>query len=197
MNEGDYVIGTSLGEKIDFSHKALTVIELDLSKDQSIVDCAKVVTELGRGIDIHINNAGVLLDDGNLNINIEKLRHTLQINLIGVIDLTQRIIPLMSAGAHIVNISSTAGILSKVYYPDYPVYKISKAALNMFTTYLSTKLQGKIAVSSVHPGRVRTSMGNGEGDMDPEEAAEYIYTTAKTKNIETGQFWFKGEKIPW
>lgn len=49
----------------------------------------------------------------------------------------------------------------------------------------------------VHPGRVMTDMGGGEGDMDITESAEYIFDTATRSDIETGQFWFKGNKFPW
>jgi NAD(P)-dependent dehydrogenase (short-subunit alcohol dehydrogenase family) len=67
----------------------------------------------------------------------------------------------------------------------------------MFTSHLAFKLNDKIKVSSIHPGRVRTDMGGGEGDMDIMESAEYIYDTATKNDIETGQFWFRGKKFPW
>lgn len=197
LNEGYQVIGTSLDGTLDFEHENLRMVKLDLNNQESIDNCAKELSDMNKKIDIYINNAGILLDEGEDHIVIDKLRGTLQVNLIGPIDLTQKNLSLMNDDGHIINISSSAASLTKVHHTDYPAYKISKAAVNMFTVWLAFKLKDKIKVSCVHPGRVRTGMGAWEGDMGPEEAAEYIYKTATDKDIETGQFWFKGEKFPW
>jgi NAD(P)-dependent dehydrogenase (short-subunit alcohol dehydrogenase family) len=69
----------------------------------------------------------------------------------------------------------------------------------MYTRTLANRLLNEgqdITVSSVHPGWVRTEMGGEEAPMIPEEAAEHIFKLATSK-VETGQFWFKGEKYPW
>jgi NAD(P)-dependent dehydrogenase (short-subunit alcohol dehydrogenase family) len=80
----------------------------------------------------------------------------------------------------------------------YPCYKISKCALNMYTRTLASRLnEDKITVSSVHPGWVRTEMGGEDADMSPEEAAAHIYELAIKPPKESGQFWFKGEKMSW
>ncbi len=197
LNENYQVIGTSLDGQLDYNHENLKVIKLDLNNQESIDNAAKELSDLNQKVDIYINNAGILLDEGEDNIVIDKLKGTLQVNLIGPIDLTQKNLHLINDGGHIINISSSAASLEKVHHTDYPAYKISKAAVNMFTVWLAFKLKNKITVSCVHPGRVRTGMGAWEGDMESEEAAEYIYKTAIDKNIETGQFWFKGEKFPW
>ena len=197
LKEGYSVIGTSISGSADFSDPNLLILQLDLYSDEDIARCAEAAGKLGKKIDIHVNNAGALLDMGEEDIDIGKLRKTLQVNLIGAIDLTQRLLPLVNEGGHIVNISSSAGSLADVHHTGYPAYKISKAGLNMFTSYMAFRLKGKITVSSIHPGRVKTGLGNWEGDMEPAEAAGYIFDTATKPGIETGQFWFKGEKFPW
>lgn len=233
LSVGYTVIGTSITGEVDFAKEwselysdRFFIVALDLSKSQSIADCAErvgyLLAQSDAKIQIYINNAAVLLDEGEPRVDIQKLRNTLEINLIGTIDLTERLLAHIAPSGHIINISSSAGSLSRLHHPDYPAYKISKAALNMFTAYLAFRLgegvggaethsidshgavvssgtlpQGAIKVSSVHPGRVRTDMGGGEGDMDPPEAAEYIYQTSIDPNVQTGQFWFKGERMGW
>ncbi len=197
LKEGCFVMGTSITGSADFPNENLKVFELDLYNDESIEKCAEEVLAFDKKIDIYVNNAGVLLDEGESDVMIEKLRKTLQVNLIGAIDMTQKLLPIVNEGGHIVNISSSAGSMENVHHADYPAYKISKAGLNMFTSWLAYKLKNKITVSSVHPGRVKTEMGDWEGDMDIDTAVEYIYETAIKKDLETGQFWFKGEKFPW
>lgn len=197
LKEGYFVMGTSIVGDIDYFDDNLKVFQLDLYENKSIEKCAESVKSFGKNIDIFINNAGVLLDDGEPNIVIDKLRRTLQVNLIGAIDITQRLLCIIKEGGHIINISSSAGSLTNIHHTNYPAYKISKAALNMFTSYLAFKLGDKVKVSSIHPGRVRTDMGGGEGDMDVEESAEYIFDTATKISLETGQFWYKSKKFPW
>lgn len=202
LDNNYFVIGTTLDGQMDITHENLAVFKLDLSDATSVAQCASQITKLDKKIDILINSAGVLFDnDGDPDIRMDLLRTTLNINLIGHIDLTQHLLPVINDGGHIVNISSRQGSLSFVKdfnLPAYgfPSYKISKAALNMFTRVLASRLHGKITVSSVHPGAVKTGMARPDATMEPEEAAEDIYNLA-ISNPETGQFWYKGEKYPW
>ena len=144
----------------------------------------------------------MLLDEEETSVVNEKLRATLEVNLIGTIEFTEQILPILTSGGHIINISSSAGSLNLPaehdHYPNhYPSYKISKTALNMYTRTLAGRLEDKgIRVSSVHPGWVKTDMGGPDAEMEPAEAAEHIFRLAISQ-VETGQFWHKGEKFPW
>ena len=204
LAEGYFVIGTFLSSPPEFSNENLVVFPLDLSSAESIKNCAAEISKTGKKIDILINNAGVLLDDEETKVVIPKLRKTLEVNLIGTIDFTEQIIPLINKGGHIINISSTAGSLTMAADPSlshfplhYPCYKISKTALNMFTRTLSFRLKdSEITVSSVHPGWVKTDMGGPEAEITPREAAEGIYGVAVSRP-NTGGFWFQNEQVPW
>lgn len=200
LQNGDFVIGTSTSGASPIEHERLLSIQLDLANSESIAACAKSVIDSGKSIDVLINNAGIWSGvEENPTIRVDFLRKVLEVNLFGTVDFTERIIPLMNNGGHIVNISSRMGSLefTKVGYIDWPDYKISKTALNMVTRILSVRLQDRdITVSSVHPGWVKTDMGGADAQIEPEEAAEDIFKLANS-NVETGQFWFKGEKFPW
>lgn len=191
---------------MDGTSKNMRVFVLDLAKPESIAECAQQILATGEKIDILINNAGVLLDDEETKLIVEKLRDTLEVNLIGTVDFAERIIPLIAKGGHIVNISSQAGSLEDIknfnhsHAPlRYPAYKISKAALNMYTRTLALRLENEgtgIIVSSVHPGWVKTGMGGDEAPTTTMEAAEEIFDLAVSRP-ESGEFWFNGEKFPW
>jgi len=206
LQEGWNVLGTSTTGAVDFADKNLKVFKLDLSSPESIKACAKAIASSGLKIDVLHNNAGVLLDDEETRLIVDKLRLTLEVNLIGTIDFCERIIPIINKDGHIVNTSSQAGSLTRedddsaTHFPHhYPAYKISKTALNMYTRTLSGRLMREgtgIIVSSVHPGWVRTAIGGDEAPVSPEEAAEDLFKLA-TSRPETGQFWFKGNKYPW
>ncbi len=146
-----------------------------------------------------INNAAILFDEENKldqDINLQFLRKTLEVNVIGTIDFTQRVVNLLKPAGHVINVSSRMGSLQQIKVYNDPSYRISKTALNMFTQLLALKLQDKAIVSSLHPGWVQTDMGGMEADRTPQEAAEDIFNLANSK-VETGQFWFKGDKFPW
>ncbi|TAL50024.1 SDR family NAD(P)-dependent oxidoreductase [Patescibacteria group bacterium] len=201
LTKGFFVIGTFLRDRPE-PHEYLKDVALDLGKPESIASCVSAITNVGKSIDILINNAGILADEKETQVIIDKLRKTLEVNLIGTIDFTQQLLPLMSEGSHIVNVSSTAGSLELVgkasHFPGhYPAYKISKAALNMYTRTLALELEDRgITVSSIHPGWTKTDMGGKEAEFTPEQAAEGIYRLAVSK-LESGGFWFAGERLPW
>ena len=202
LEEGYRVFGTSLSGKSTISDENFSVHQLDLASSESIKNCVEQIAKTGVKIDILINNAGVLLDEEETVVDLDKLRKTLEVNLIGTIDLTEQIIPLISEKGHVINLSSTAGSLGRAdtssHYPHhYPAYKISKTALNMYTKTLAIRLKSKdIIVSSVHPGWVRTDMGGEEADISPEESAQGIFNLAASRPA-TGQFWFNGDRLPW
>lgn len=199
LENGDFVIGTSTSGTCPVERDRLLTLQLDLANPESIDTCMKSILNSGRKIDILINNAGIWSGiDENPTIDIGLLRKTLEVNLFGTIEFTERIIPMMNQGGHIVNVSSRMGSLEYCEKGgiNWPDYKISKAALNMVTKILAGRLAGNITVSSVHPGWVKTDMGGSDADIEPEEAAEDIFKLAVSKP-KSGQFWFKGEKFPW
>ncbi len=198
LSEGYSVIGTSTSGKVDLNHKSLIVLKLDLSSTKSIENFAKNFGKLNKKIDILVNNAGIWsgLEDSS-EMRIDLLRKVLEVNLIGTIDFTERLIPFIKDSGKIINVSSSAGSLSHMYYADHPDYSISKAALNMYTRTLSFRLkQRKITVNSIHPGWVETDMGGKGADLKPSQAAQEVYDRIITLT-ETGQFWFKQDKFPW
>ncbi|HVX90797.1 MAG TPA: SDR family NAD(P)-dependent oxidoreductase [Candidatus Paceibacterota bacterium] len=202
LAEGYQVIGTTTDGTASYTHPHLHIVQLDLRSPESITGAASAVLTTVNAIDVLINNAGVLLDEEETTINPQLLRDTLEVNVIGPADFTNRVKTAIVPGGHLINISSTAGSLTLAnehgsHYPHhYPAYKISKAAVNMATRTFAMELAGKATVSAVHPGWVRTAMGGDDADMSPEESAQDIFAFA-ISHPETGQFWFRGEKLPW
>lgn len=197
------VIGTYYNGEEPIQHEHFTLIKMDLRSPESIAACAREIEDAGHEFEVVINNAGVLLDEPETRVKIPLLRETLEVNLVGTADFTERITPRIKPGGHLIFISSTAGSLERAglglsHVPyHYPAYKISKAALNMYGRTLAHELEeSEVTVSLVHPGWVRTRMGGQEADLSPAEAAEDIHRHAQTRP-ETGLFWFRGEHLPW
>ncbi|MEQ1500328.1 MAG: SDR family NAD(P)-dependent oxidoreductase [Parcubacteria group bacterium] len=209
LDMGDFVIGTSTSGESALRHENLVMVKLDLSKTESIKECVKNIEKLGKQpleessgrmtkIDILINNAGINVEDWEETVlDVSRLRETLEVNLIGLVDFTEQILSVFDSIKHIINISSRAGALGDDNYIEMPAYKISKVAVNMYTQTLAYRLKDKgTIVSSVDPEWVRTDMGGDDAPDVPEKAANNIYNLAISE-VESGQFWLNGKKRNW
>ncbi|HEY9167125.1 MAG TPA: SDR family NAD(P)-dependent oxidoreductase [Candidatus Kryptonia bacterium] len=198
LDEGWHVVGTSTSGKSSIAHPDFRVCILDLRSPVGIKACADEIRKFGIEIDVLVNNAGIIEDRDRSGIMTgDVLRKTLDVNLMGLVDFTELILPLMKDGGSIVNVSSGAGSLTDFHGAYTPSYQISKAALNMYTRILADRLKSKdICVSSLNPGWVRTDMGGQSAPRKSAEAAEEIFALA-TKNLDSGNFWYLGKKSPW
>lgn len=205
IDQGWKVIGTYNKNPIMIDSDKLIKLELDMLSPESIANAADKIGELSLNIDVLVNNAGVALDVSDKYANMEKIRKTFEINLFGLIDLTEKLLDLISEGGHIINIDSQYGSFAMPIDDETSIgYRMSKAALNMYTRHLAFRLQKqKIIVSSFHPGWVKTDMGYSRATDDgllpnrePEEVAEDIYDIFKNVS-ESGFFWYQGKKQEW
>ena len=197
LDKGWFVIGTSTSGKCSINHKNFKCYQLDLTKNTSISKFVKTIQEEHPKIDILMNNAGIAFDLDGMQLDVDVLKKTMEVNLFGLVDLTEQLLPSIAKGGQIINTSSMMGSLSKFGGGDSPAYRISKTAVNMYTRILAARLKdGKIRVSSVHPGWVRTDMGGKQAPMLPEEAAKHIYKLV-VSDVPTGLFWFKEKRYPW
>jgi NAD(P)-dependent dehydrogenase (short-subunit alcohol dehydrogenase family) len=188
------------------------VIKLDMASEADRSAAVSYIEkEFGR-LDILVNNAAVLLDGRGGNATsttpLPMLRETFEINFFAVVDLTQKLLPLLrkSGAGRIVNLSSILASLtlhatkgSPIYDAKTFAYDASKAALNSFTIHLAHELRGtNIKVNSAHPGWVKTEMG-GEGAQL--EIADGARTSVQLATLPddgpTGGYFHMGEPLPW
>jgi NAD(P)-dependent dehydrogenase (short-subunit alcohol dehydrogenase family) len=141
----------------------LVVMKLDLANQQSIQEFAELFTKQCDVLDVLINNAGVQMQDKN--INSQGVELTFATNVLGPQILTQKLIPNLkkSPSARIVNVASDfAGGLDlndinfeKRKYNSIAAYKQSKQANRMLTREWARKLEtDKITVNSMTPDLV-------------------------------------------
>lgn len=164
-------------------------------------------------LDILINNAGISKEDfqgGNKTSTTSAavLHDTFDTNFFGVIQLTQKLLPLIrkSPGGRIVNLSSILGSLTLHADPASPIYNAkafaydaSKAALNSFTVHLAHELRDtKIKVNSAHPGWVKTDMGTDAAPMEiPDGAKTSVRLALLPDNGPTGGYFHMNDRLPW
>jgi NAD(P)-dependent dehydrogenase (short-subunit alcohol dehydrogenase family) len=90
-------------------------------------------------------------------------------NFKGPFFLTQKLLPLLAEGAHILNVSSRSAHTPSV---DFSLYGATKAALTSVTrTWAKELAPRKIRVNSISPGPVLTNFGDGAFAKHPEYIA--------------------------
>ena len=194
-------------------NKNLHVVQLDVN---DFIDFHKVVSEVerkleGRGLDLLLNNAGVM-DRSTLDeVTVEKMISVYKTNTVAPLMLVKAFRPLLRraasqrskgefAKACVVNISSVLGSIgNNTEGPRYP-YRSSKVALNMVTKSLSIDLESDgIMAVALHPGWVKTGIGGPDAAVRTNESVEGLLTVIgsldESKN--GGFFDFNGKALPW
>jgi len=110
-------------------------------------------------ITILMNNAGIVISGPFLDVDIQKWRRSVEINLFAVVEATQLMLPdILAAGTgHIINVASVAALYP--YNVDRMSYNAARAAVVSFSESLAMDLWNKdVGVSLLCPGPTRTNM---------------------------------------
>lgn len=176
--------------------------QLDIT-DQGSVDrlIAEVEHDLGR-LDVLVNNAGGYWDADQhpSSADLAIVEAALQTNLLGAWRMCKAAVPLMLRNGYgrIVNVSSRSGSFQ---HPSasVPAYRVSKAALNMFTCALAAELPGRaILVNAACPGWVRTEMGSQSAPKSIDEGADTpVWLATLPDDGPTGGFFADRQPIAW
>lgn len=131
------------------------VVTTDISKLEDIQNLvAQTLTIFGR-IDVLVNNAGFGRLDWLENLDpVNEIRAQMDVNVMGVIQLTRQVLPLMiqQRSGNIINMCSIAGLVGT---PTYSIYAASKHAVHGFSEALRREVKPwGIHVSLVYPGGV-------------------------------------------
>jgi NAD(P)-dependent dehydrogenase (short-subunit alcohol dehydrogenase family) len=118
-----------------------------------------IAARLDNRVDILINNAGMLINKPFADMLETDFVEMLQSNFIGHVRITQSLLPLMPAGAHIVNIGSMGGVQGSAKFTVLSAYSASKAALHVLTECLAQELTDRqIKVNCLALGSAQTEM---------------------------------------
>jgi len=120
------------------------------------------------GIDVLVNNAGILRDRTLKKMSDEEWYNIIDVNLNAAYVCCKAALPHLRAGGSIVGMSSVAGVYGNFGQSNYAA---SKAGLIGFYKSLAKELGPKgIRVNAVAPGLVKTSMA----ELIPEQAQDMI-----------------------
>jgi 3-oxoacyl-[acyl-carrier protein] reductase len=135
------------------------------------------VKDVCGGLDVLVNNAGILRDRTMRKMTLDEWNSVIQTNLTGVFHSCKYGAEILRDGGRIVNIASVAGLVG---FPGQANYAAAKAGVIGMTRVLAKELaRRRVTVNAVAPGIVQTAM---MGEIKEEMREEYI------KQIPLGRF---------
>ena len=191
-----------------------TSVQLDVTDPASVRAAALWVEEHHGGLDVLVNNAGVLPEATHQAaeaVDLAMFQQTYATNVFGPVAVLEAFLPQLRKSPHgrIVNVSTTMGSLtdqtdpaSAYYGMVVPAYQSSKAALNNITIALTKSLADTpIKVTSVCPGFVQTDLtpiNRQQAPLTAAEAAKVVVDAATLPDdAASGTFIDDNGPVPW
>jgi 3-oxoacyl-[acyl-carrier protein] reductase len=154
--------------------------QCDVGLDADVSSFAKAVLKWLGGVEILVNNAGVLGPIGPAaEVSWDEWQETFNINVLGTARMCRAVIPKMSTAGRgkIINLSG-GGATSPM--PAFSAYAASKAAVVRYTETLAMELAGTgVEINAVAPGLLKTRMMDQMLEAGPERAGQKQIETVK------------------
>jgi NAD(P)-dependent dehydrogenase (short-subunit alcohol dehydrogenase family) len=146
-------------QRLRAADEPLTPVHLDICEQSDVKAVAeRLEAEVGEsGLDLLVNNAGVLALAPIEHVCLDELRNLFEVNVLGQVAVIQATLPLLrKAAGRIVNIGSDA---AKFTLPIVGPYAASKAAFEAIGVALRREVRAQgVTVLAVQPGAVNTRL---------------------------------------
>ncbi|MEV0585507.1 SDR family oxidoreductase [Nonomuraea sp. NPDC050310] len=203
--------GESAVEKLRAAGVDAFGVPLDVTDDAGVAAAARLVEERAGRLDALVNNAAVTggMPQDPTTVDLSAVRVAVETNVIGVIRVTNAMLPLLrrSASPRIVNMSSGVGSLTRqsastdlaVVGPLSAAYSPSKTFLNAVTLQYARELRDTaILINAACPGFVATDLNGFRGVRTPEQGAAIAIRLATLPDGgPTGAFFEDAGVVPW
>src|SRR6478672_9520806 len=177
----------------------------------SVTAAATLIEERAGRLDVLVNNVGVTggMPQEPTRVSLDQVRLVVETNVIGVIRVTNALLPLLrrSATPRIVNMSSGVGSLARQSAttdalstgPISAAYAPSKTFLNAVTVQYAKELRDtNILVNAACPGYCATDLNGFRGVRTPEQGAAIAIRLATLPDDgPTGAFFDEDGVVPW
>jgi len=189
-------------------------MELDVTKEESILNALNLFSNAESQLDLLVNNAGVNPKDnpdkqqmeGAFYLDkllAEPMLKTIHANSISPLLMMKHFKEMLKKAEipKVINISSWLGSVSNIEWGYHFGYCGSKNLLNMLTKMAANDLkEDQIIPVCVNPGWVQTDMGGSKAEFTPEQSALNIFNNvvAKIQLSDAGKFLnYDGSEHPW
>jgi len=145
------------------------VIDCDVTKPDQVEAMMKTIGEKFGGLDILINNSGIIRDRTIKKLTLDEFEGVVRVNLAGTFNVTQKAAPILRKDGRIVNLSSVSGQMGVFGQANY---SSSKAAIIALTKVSAREFaRQNITVNAIAPGFIDVGMSKG---MPDEVTANFI-----------------------
>ena len=145
------------------------VIECDVTQPAQVETMMRQIGEGRGGLDILINNSGIIRDRTMKKLTTEEFESVVRVNLTGTFNVTQKAAAILRSGGRIVNLSSVSGQMGLFGQANY---SSSKAAIIALTKVSAREFaRQNITVNAIAPGFIDVGMSKG---MPDEVTANFI-----------------------
>ncbi len=169
----------------------------DVSDETSI----RSLANLTGGVDVLVNNAGILPDRAydTLGIPMRMMREVIETNTFGPLMMAQAFMPGMIERGYgrVVMVSSASGQFAS-QRGDWPAYTLSKFALNGLTRQLAALARGDVLVNAMCPGWVHSDMGGASAPRTLAQGADTaVYLATLPTGASNGGFFQDRQPLAW
>ena len=138
------------------------VIECDVTQPQQVEAMMKQIQEQRGGLDILVNNSGIISDRTIKKMSPDEFENVIRVNLIGTFTVTQKAAAILGNGGRVINMSSVSGQMGLFGQANY---SSSKAGIIALTKVSARELaRQNITVNAIAPGFIDVGMSKGMPD---------------------------------
>ena len=142
------------------------MVDCDVTNPQQVESMMKQIVERFGGLDILVNNSGIIRDRTIKKLTLDEFESIIRVNLTGTFNVTQKAAAILRNGGRIVNMSSVSGQMGLFGQANY---SSSKAAIIALTKVSAREFaRQNITVNAIAPGFIDVGMSKGM----PEEVTE-------------------------
>lgn len=153
----------------ELKDSAIHLLDADVRDAAQVEALMAKVKETCGGLDVLVNNAGIIRDRTLKRMSLDEWHSVIQTNLDGVFHGCKYGAEILRDGGRIVNLSSVAGLVG---FHGQANYAAAKAGVIGLTRVLAKELaRRQITVNAVAPGVIQTPM---LGEIKAEVMAEYL-----------------------
>ena len=185
---GSSGIGKSIGEYLNekglkvygtsrnpdrYKQSKFSIIGLDVTHKESIINCVRSVIEAEGQLDVVINNAGAGITGPVEEIPEAEIKRNFETNFFGPLNVIKAVLPQMRKqnSGLIINITSIAGYMG---LPYRGVYSAGKGALEVITEAIRMEIKDfNIRMANIAPGDFATNIAAGRFHAPVKEDSPY------------------------
>ncbi len=182
-------------EMKDLEAQGIGIVPLDLTQEESIVNCVNTILSKEGRIDVLINNAGYGSYGAIEDVSMEEAKRQFEVNIFGLARITQLVLPGMRTNkeGRIINISSMGG---KIYTPMGAWYHATKHALEGWSDSLLLELKNfGIDVVVIEPGGIKTPWGHIAAENLRKTSGTGAYSTMANEVAESMEKNYSGNSL--